>query len=68
MRRDPKGLYQQALRGEINNLTGLQDPYEEPDAPEVVVDTEVLSVNECVSQILEACAIPGYIGSEVMSD
>ncbi|MHA1210779.1 MAG: adenylyl-sulfate kinase, partial [Candidatus Freyarchaeota archaeon] len=39
MRRDPKGLYERALRGEISDLTGIQDPYEEPLNPEVTVDT-----------------------------
>jgi len=40
IRRDPKGLYKKALAGEINNMTGTQDPYEEPLKPEVVLDTE----------------------------
>lgn len=40
MRRDPKGLYKKALTGEINNMTGIHDPYEEPLNPEVVLDTE----------------------------
>ncbi len=39
-RRDVKGLYEKALRGEIQNFTGISDPYEEPLNPEVVVDTE----------------------------
>jgi adenylylsulfate kinase len=37
--RDPKGLYGKARRGEIGNMTGIQDPYEEPTAPDLVVDT-----------------------------
>jgi adenylylsulfate kinase-like enzyme len=36
IRRDPKGLYEKALAGEIDDLTGLQDPYEEPLWPEVI--------------------------------
>ncbi len=40
IRRDPKGLYKKALAGEIKNFTGISDPYEEPENPEVVVDTE----------------------------
>jgi adenylylsulfate kinase len=39
MRRDPKGLYKKAMNGEINDLTGIQEPYEEPLNPEVTVDT-----------------------------
>jgi adenylylsulfate kinase len=40
IRRDPKGLYNKALAGEITNMTGIQDPYEEPSNPELVLDTE----------------------------
>ncbi|HUI01307.1 MAG TPA: adenylyl-sulfate kinase [Nitrososphaerales archaeon] len=39
-RRDPKGLYKKARKGEITNMTGIQDPYEEPEHPDVVVETE----------------------------
>lgn len=51
-KRDPKGLYAKAERGEITNMTGVQDPYEEPVSPDVVVDTERLSPNESVRQIV----------------
>ncbi|RLG55274.1 MAG: adenylyl-sulfate kinase [Thermoproteota archaeon] len=40
IRRDPKGLYKRALRGEIRNMTGIDDPYEPPEHPDVKVDTE----------------------------
>ena len=40
MRRDPKGLYKRALRGEVSLFTGVSDPYEPPENPELVVDTE----------------------------
>ena len=52
MKRDPKGLYKKALSGEIKDLTGLQDPYEEPENPEVIVDTERQTLEECVNVIL----------------
>jgi len=39
-RRDPKGLYAKARKGEINNMTGIQHPYEEPEDAELLVDTE----------------------------
>ena len=52
IKRDPKGLYKKALSGEIKDLTGLQDPYEEPEKPEVVVDTEMQTLEECVNAIL----------------
>src|SRR5579872_7315261 len=38
--RDPKGLYKKARKGEITNMTGIQDPYEEPEHPDIVVETE----------------------------
>ncbi len=53
MRRDPKGLYKKALRGEIKHMTGLDDPYEEPLNPDVVIDTEHWSVEECASKVLD---------------
>ncbi|MEM3808138.1 MAG: adenylyl-sulfate kinase [Nitrososphaerota archaeon] len=37
--RDPKGLYAKARRGEIDNMTGIQHPYEEPEHPDIVIDT-----------------------------
>jgi adenylylsulfate kinase len=53
IKRDPKGLYKKALSGEIKDLTGLQDPYEEPEHPEVNVNTEEQNVEECVNAILK---------------
>ena len=50
--RDPKGLYKKALAGEITNMTGIQDPYEEPLNPEVVVDTEKESQEEGAKKII----------------
>ncbi|MHC1601080.1 MAG: adenylyl-sulfate kinase, partial [Candidatus Nezhaarchaeales archaeon] len=40
MRRDPKGLYKRALRGEVSSFTGVSDPYEPPENPELIIDTE----------------------------
>jgi adenylyl-sulfate kinase len=51
-KRDPKGLYKKAATGEIKNLTGPQDLYEEPLKPDLVVDTENLTVDESVNAIL----------------
>src|SRR4051812_11975601 len=39
-KRDPKGLYRKARAGELKNFTGIDDPYEEPEHPEVLIDTE----------------------------
>ena len=52
IRRDPKGLYARALRGEIRDMTGLDDPYEEPLNPDVVVDTWGKSLDACIERIL----------------
>lgn len=51
-RRDVKGLYAKARRGEIAAFTGISDPYEEPEAPDLVIDTEHESVEECGDKIL----------------
>ena len=56
-RRDPKGLYEQAINGEIDNFTGIYAPYEEPENPDLVLDTRKLSVEECVEQVLELIGI-----------
>jgi adenylylsulfate kinase len=55
--RDPKGLYKKARAGEIENLTGLQAPYEPPLAPEIRVDTSEHDVDACAEHIL------GYLES-----
>jgi adenylylsulfate kinase len=52
MRRDSKGLYKRALRGEVKDMTGLQDVYEEPLNPEVIVDSERQDLNKCVEEIV----------------
>jgi len=51
-RRDPKGLYARARRGEIANFTGVSDPYEPPPSPEVTIDTSTLSVEAAGAQVL----------------
>ena len=51
-KRDPKGLYKKARRGEIQGFTGISSPYEFPEAPELVVNTGTLSIEECI-QMLE---------------
>src|SRR5438309_3115019 len=61
VRRDVKGLYARALRGEIANFTGVSDPYEEPLDAEVVVGTERESVEASVDRILDALARRGYV-------
>ena len=59
--RDPKGLYAKALRGEIKNFTGIDDPYEPPDNPEVICETDKETVEESVNKIIRTLELMGYI-------
>jgi adenylyl-sulfate kinase len=59
--RDVKGLYKKALAGEIENFTGVSDPYEEPLSAEVVVQTDSESLEESVGKILAKLEELGYI-------
>ena len=52
-RRDVKGLYARARRGEIRNFTCIDDPYEPPEHPELTLDTRALTVDQCVARVLE---------------
>ena len=61
IRRDPKGLYKRALAGEIRDLTGLQSPYEEPKNPEITLDTEKYSKEECLEIIISALKRLSYL-------
>lgn len=53
MQRDPKGFYKSALQGEIPAYTGVDQDYEEPDQPELVLDTEALNLEECVQALVD---------------
>jgi len=52
-RRDVKGLYAKARRGEIKDFTGITSPFEAPDSPDLAIDTTNLSVEEAVEQVLK---------------
>lgn len=58
--RDPKGLYRKARAGEIKNFTGIDDPYEIPESPEIVLDTEASSPGQSVTQVVEFLQAGGY--------
>ncbi len=51
--RDPKGLYRKALAGDIKQFTGVSDPYEPPEQPDVIVHTDVESVDESLDTIVD---------------
>lgn len=60
-RRDVKGLYKKALAGEINNFTGVSDPYEAPENPEIKVNSETQSEEESLKIILDYLEQKGWI-------
>ena len=60
-RRDPKGLYKKALAGEIKNFTGISDPYEAPENPEIVVNTETETLEESLDKIIRSLELMGLI-------
>jgi adenylylsulfate kinase len=64
-RRDVNGLYAKAFAGEIKGFTGVDDPYEAPDSPEVVVDTEETSEEEAAALVVAKLEELGLIGAEV---
>ena len=51
--RDVKGLYAKALSGEIPNFTGISDPFEEPSTPDLVIETDKNTVQECMTQLCD---------------
>lgn len=66
-RRDPKGLYAKARRGELVNFTGIGSVYEAPDAPEIHLDTVAKSPGECVDRILlylDSQALQNTVGGQ----
>jgi adenylyl-sulfate kinase len=59
--RDVKGLYEKAFRGEITGFTGVDDPYEPPERPEVVVETDRMSPEDCLDAIVSTLDRLGYL-------
>lgn len=59
--RDVKGFYRKAMNGEIANFTGIDDPYEEPENPEIVIDTAAEPVGESVRKILAYLRGNGFL-------
>jgi adenylyl-sulfate kinase len=64
-RRDPKGLYALARSGEIEEFTGVSDPYEEPESPELRIHTEGRTPEESVSAVLAGLEELGLVADEV---
>ena len=62
-KRDPKGLYKKARAGEIKGFTGVDDPYEAPEKPEIVIDTESTSPQAAAMQMIEYLDAAGLLGN-----
>jgi adenylylsulfate kinase len=60
-KRDPKGLYKKARAGQIKGFTGIDDPYEAPEKPEILIETEKTSAEEAAKQILAYLEKGGYL-------
>ncbi|HSW12189.1 MAG TPA: adenylyl-sulfate kinase, partial [Solimonas sp.] len=60
-KRDPKGLYKKARAGEIKNFTGIDDPYEAPESPEIHLHTDQMSLEQEVEALLKALEQRGII-------
>jgi adenylylsulfate kinase len=62
-KRDPKGLYKKARAGQIKGFTGIDDPYEAPEKPELVIDTESMAADEAATKILDYLETKGYLAA-----
>jgi adenylylsulfate kinase len=51
--RDPKGLYKKARNGEIQNFTGITDPYEEPNNPDVIINSDCETIDDSIEKIIQ---------------
>ncbi len=61
MKRDVKGMYKKALEGKIKNFTGFDDPYEEPEHPELILYTDKETIDESVQKTINKLIQMGYI-------
>lgn len=66
-RRDPKGLYKKARAGEIKNFTGIDDPYEAPEKPEIHLHTDQMSLEEEVDIIMDHLIAHGIVVKNPLS-
>jgi adenylylsulfate kinase len=63
-RRDPKGLYKKARKGEIRDFTGIDSPYEAPVSPELTIETDRYTIDECANQVLAYLRARNFIKGE----
>jgi bifunctional enzyme CysN/CysC len=60
--RDVKGLYRKARRGELNNFTGIDSPYEAPEQPDLHIDATALSPDEAAERVVLTLQQRGFLG------
>jgi adenylylsulfate kinase len=60
-KRDVKGLYEKARLGEVKGFTGIDDPYEEPESPEIILETDKVNLEQCVERILSFLEARGLL-------
>jgi adenylylsulfate kinase len=65
-KRDPKGFYKKARTGEIAEFTGISAPYEEPEDPEIILETDKMSMKDCVKTIVKYLYENQYIDYNVL--
>ena len=63
-KRDPKGLYKKAHAGEITNMTGISAPYEEPEHPSLIIETDKLGLQQCVDEVIKFLLKQDLISTE----
>jgi len=66
--RDPKGLYEQAKSGKLENFTGINHPFQEPHNPDIVVDTEERAVEDCVEHVVARLHDMGLFEGDAAGD
>jgi len=62
--RDPKGIYKKARRGDIARFTGISDPYEAPESPDLVLETDKFGIDQCIEQFCDYLRKEGLIRGE----
>ncbi len=62
-KRDPKGLYKKVRQGEITNMTGISAPYEEPEHPDLIIETDKLDLQQCVDEVIGFLLKQGLIST-----
>lgn len=67
-RRDPKNLYERARDGNIDNFTGVNHPFQEPHNPDILVDTEQQTTDECVAEVVSGLVERGVLDQQSQTE